>query len=503
MKTQSNYTLLFWLFNFALAGLKLLFASRPEIDIFTEEAQYWLWSRNLDWQYYSKPPMVAVLNFLSTELFGYTEFAIRLIPALLGAGSAFLIFSFARHIYQSEKTAFWAAVIFLAMPITLLEFTFHTTDTSMSFFWILAWYGFFKAVNSEGKKYWMLTGLATALGILSKSTMLLIFPAGLIYLLFSRQLKKHLPNFLLFAAISVLGFVPGIIWNFQHDFYTFRHIATLGGANSGDSKPFDFGLMLSRTSEYLGGQLAMISVFFLPFFYLAFKSLWKSKGHTSFFLVLPGLLTFVGFGVLSFKTWIEVNWPGFAYSTIAVLLAPLVVSVSPSWTNYRNWATGISLGLILLLLIPNWSGWKSSGPIFKAEKAIFKRMLGYDTLGNRVQFLADSIGGSNPVIFSESYHTASELAFYMPSHPQTLVINMGSRKNQWDLWPGMENQVGNTGRFIFVSRTKESPEEIAKFSKLLHEENLPFHFGKDSLGNTRIQIWEHLLEYNPIQTSKY
>jgi hypothetical protein len=80
---------------------------------------------------------------------------------------------------------------------------------------------------------------------------------------------------------------------------------------------------------------------------------------------------------------------------------------------------------------------------------------------------------------------------------------MGSRKNQWDLWPGMDLQVGNPGRFVFVSRIKDGPEEVAKFKKLIYEEEVPFYFGKDSIGKTKIQIWEHLLEYNPVNTSSF
>ena len=503
MKNQGSYSLLFWIINAFLVIFKLLFALRPDLDLFTEEAQYWLWSRNLDWQYYSKPPMVAVLNFLSTGIFGHTEFAIRFIPALFGFLSAGLIYSFAKKVYKSLEIGFWAGVIFLAMPITFLEFTFHTTDTSMSFFWILAWFGLYQAIHSEEKKYWVLTGIATALGILSKSTMLLIFPAGLLYLLLIGGLKKHFQSFLLFTAISLLGFIPGIIWNFQHDFYTFRHIATLGGANSGGGQAFDFSLLLARTSEYLGGQLAMVSVFFLPFFFLGFKKLIKTKNATSYFLVLPGLLTFLGFGALSLKTWVEVNWPGYAYSTFAVFLAPVVVSLSRPWKTYRNLGASLSILLMVLLYLPNFCNWKSSGPIYQGEKALVKRMLGYEELGKRVQTLADSLGGNRPIIFSESYHTASELAFYMHSHPQTLVINMGSRKNQWDLWPGMNLQAGKPGRFIFVSRTQDSPQDVAKFGRLIHEEELPFYFGNDQLGTTKIQVWEHLLEYNPVNTSSY
>ena len=503
MKNQGSYSLLFWVINSFLLVLKLLFALRPDLDLFTEEAQYWLWSQNLDWQYYSKPPMVAVLNFLSTGVFGHTEFAIRFIPALLGFLSAGLIYAFAKKIYQSQETGFWAGIIFLAMPISFLGFTFHTTDTSMSFFWILAWLGFYQAVQISKRKYWIWTGIATALGILSKSTMLLIFPAGLLYLALTKNLKKHFPNFALFSAISLLGFIPGIIWNFQHDFYTFRHIATLGGANSGGSQPFDFSLLLARTSEYLGGQLAMVSVFFIPLFVIAFRRLIKSKNETSLFLVIPGLLTFLGFGALSLKTWVEVNWPGFTYSTFAIFLAPVFVSLPPAWKKYRNVAAGLSVGLMIILYLPNFSSWKSSGPIYQGEKALVKRMLGYEELGQRVQALADSLGGPSPVIFSESYHTASELAFYMPSHPQTLVINMGSRKNQWDLWPGMDLQVGNSGRFIFVSRAQESPQEVAIFAKLIHEETIPYYFGNDRMGQTKIQVWEHLIEYNPVNTSTY
>ena len=503
MKAQNNYSLIFWLINLGMVGFKFLFAHRPDLDLFTEEAQYWLWSRNLDWQYYSKPPMVAVLNFLSTSVLGHTEWAIRLIPAVLGFLSASLIFTFAKRIYQSEEIGFWAGIIFLAMPISFLGFTFHTTDTSVSFFWILAWMEFYKAIHSAGKKHWVWTGVFTALGILSKSTMLLIFPAGFLYLLLTKALKKHFANFALFSGVSLVGFIPGIIWNFQHDFYTFRHISTLGGANSNVDSSFDFSLLLSRTSEYLSGQLVMVSVFFIPFFVLAIIRLAKSKNYTSLFLVLPGLLTFLGFGALSLKTWIEVNWPGFAYGTLAIFLSHTFVSLSTSWKSYRNFATILSLALLLLLYLPNFWNWKSSGPIHQGEKALVKRVLGYEELGKRVQTLADSLGGTSPVIFSESYHTASELAFYLPSHPQTLVINMGSRKNQWDLWPGMDLQVGNTGRFIFVSRTKENPGEVAKFSKLIYEEQLPYFFGSDSMGRSKIQIWEHLLEYKPVETGTF
>ena len=505
MKSQnpSKYLLIFWVVNIAFALVKILFAFRPELDLFTEEAQYWLWSRNMDWHYYSKPPMVAALNYLATGLFGNTEIAIRFIPLIFGLATAWVVFSFARYLYQSDRIACFASLIFLGMPIHLLEFTFHTTDTSMTFFWTLSWYLLYRAIYSQQKTFWILAGIVTAFGIMSKATMILIFPASILFLMFYGNIKKSLAPWFIFFGLALLGFLPSIIWNIQNDFYTFKHLAALGGAAGGEPKPFDFELLVNRTSEYLGGQLAMLSVFFLPFYFFGFKKLFSKKDQSQTYLVLPGVLTFLGFGGLSLFTWIEVNWPGFAFSTLPVFLAPVVADLSGKWKSYKNWAFAISLTLPILLLLPSFLNWKSQGPVFKAEKAIFKRMVGYEALGNRIDFLMDSLQISSPAIFSESYHVASELAFYVQVHPQTYTVNMGSRKNQWDLWPGMDQFEGASKKFIFVSRNQDSPESVSEFERLIYEEELPYFFGKDTLGKTKIQIWENLKAYKPIDTGTF
>ena len=173
------------------------------------------------------------------------------------------------------------------------------------------------------------------------------------------------------------------------------------------------------------------------------------------------------------------------------------------WKKYTSWAVGFSFAFQIHLLSPNIFQWKSQGPIFKAEKAIFKRMVGYEDLGNRIDFLQDSLELSSPVLFSESYHIASELAFYVEGHPQTYTVNMGSRKNQWDLWPGMDQFIGQERTFIFVSRGQESPESVTNFGRLIYEEKYPYAFRSDTLGFTKIQIWEDLLDYTPVDTGKF
>ncbi|HAH37758.1 MAG TPA: hypothetical protein DCL81_14990, partial [Algoriphagus sp.] len=78
MKSKFNYIAAFWQVQLSLAIIKIIFTLRPEINLFTEEAQYWLWSKNLAWHYYSKPPLIAAFNYISTSILGDTEIAVRI-----------------------------------------------------------------------------------------------------------------------------------------------------------------------------------------------------------------------------------------------------------------------------------------------------------------------------------------------------------------------------------------------------------------------------------------
>ena len=52
------------------------------LELAPDEAYYWDWSRQLDWSYHSKGPLVAWLIRLSCECFGDTMLAVR-VPAVI------------------------------------------------------------------------------------------------------------------------------------------------------------------------------------------------------------------------------------------------------------------------------------------------------------------------------------------------------------------------------------------------------------------------------------
>ncbi|HKK34115.1 MAG TPA: hypothetical protein VJ934_11240, partial [Desulfomicrobiaceae bacterium] len=61
----------------ATTAVRLWFIGSGQINLAPDEAQYWDWSRTLQFSYYSKGPLIAVINRITTMMFGATEFGVR------------------------------------------------------------------------------------------------------------------------------------------------------------------------------------------------------------------------------------------------------------------------------------------------------------------------------------------------------------------------------------------------------------------------------------------
>src|SRR5277367_5390530 len=71
MRSRFVYRSLAVLAIVLVAALRLVYLARfCPLDLAPDEAHYWDWSRHLDWCYYSKGPLVALLIRGSVELFG-------------------------------------------------------------------------------------------------------------------------------------------------------------------------------------------------------------------------------------------------------------------------------------------------------------------------------------------------------------------------------------------------------------------------------------------------
>ena len=86
------------------------------IQLSQDEAYQWVWSKHLALSYYSKPPGIAFIQFVSTSLFGDNEFGVRFFSPLFAAILSLMVLRFlAREI--GARPAFWFLLILTATPL--------------------------------------------------------------------------------------------------------------------------------------------------------------------------------------------------------------------------------------------------------------------------------------------------------------------------------------------------------------------------------------------------
>src|ERR1700719_1338068 len=149
------------------------------LDLYPDEAQYWWWAQTPDVGYFSKPPMIAWIIWVSMTMFGRAEWAIRIASPLFHAATALLIFAIAHRRMDSCLSAI-AAVAYLTLPGISYSSGLISTDVPLLFFWAAALYAFLRGCEEQSWSWSVIGGAALGFGLLSKYAMLYFFAGAAI-----------------------------------------------------------------------------------------------------------------------------------------------------------------------------------------------------------------------------------------------------------------------------------------------------------------------------------
>ncbi|MFN9574189.1 MAG: glycosyltransferase family 39 protein, partial [Betaproteobacteria bacterium] len=152
-----------------LAGYRVWMLGHLGIDLFFDESQYWFWSTELAWGYYSKPPAIALLIGWSTALLGNDLLGVKAPAIVLNALSPLLAFAIGARL-AGARTGFLAALVVATLPIVAGLALFVTTDSPLIFFWLLGTWALLRAIAHDRWRDWLLLGASVGLGLLSKYT---------------------------------------------------------------------------------------------------------------------------------------------------------------------------------------------------------------------------------------------------------------------------------------------------------------------------------------------
>jgi 4-amino-4-deoxy-L-arabinose transferase-like glycosyltransferase len=417
-QAAENYGFALFICLAALTIFRLAANAFANTDLFFDEAQYWFWSRELAFGYYSKPPLIGWIIRGATELCGQGEACVRAPSALIHAGTALLVFAIGRHLYDA-RIGFWAGLTYATLPGVSLSSGLISTDAPLLFFVALALSAYLKLRESRSWGWAFLFGAAIGLGFLSKYAMVYFLMCLGVWLVWSRDARSVLTDLRIYTALAIGAaiFAPNIVWNAQNGFATLSH--TADNANWGD-----FLLHPAEALEFIGGQFGVFGPILFACL-LIFCVNWLREperraraGEAERLLLTFSMPVLLLMTAQAFLSRAHANWAAFAYVAATVLIVAALLR--EGWHRLFNASFALHLGIAILI---------AGGGVLAGRVALpggadpYARVLGWEALAKRAAEKAGA--GGFRAIATDKRALAAELHYYLRDRAIPVVAMPG------------------------------------------------------------------------------
>ncbi len=402
-----DYARPFFICIAVLTLFRLVTLAYSQTELFFDEAQYWFWSRELAFGYYSKPPLIAWIIRGATELCGQGEACIRAPSALIHAATATLVFATAKQLYDA-RTGFWAGLVYATLPGVSLSSSLISTDAPLLFFVALSLLAVVKLQAGASWGWGAMLGVGIGFGLLSKYAMSYFILSLAVYAIWTRDGRALLKDARLYLGLAMAAAIiaPNLLWNVQNGFATFKHTADNANLRNSLFHP-------AEALEFVTGQFGVFGpVLFAALVvycvnWLRNPQAGAAAGEPERLLLaftLPVLLLMAAQALLSRA---HANWAAFAYVAATVLIT--AVLLRQGW--HRMFRVSMALHLAVVLLI-------GIGGILAGRLALpggadpYARLLGWKALAETAADKARA--GGFAAIATDKRALAAELLVLLP-----------------------------------------------------------------------------------------
>ncbi len=401
MDRLTKIFLLVWL------GLNLLQATFTEL--LHDEAYYWVFSQYLDWGFKDHPPVTALLVRAGSLLLP-GELGVRLFMVLLNTATLSLAWSIVR---PKNPILFW--LLALAMPVMHIGGFVAVPDVPLIFgalLFLVVWRRFLSADSWTNAL--LLAGALILLAYTKYHGALFFF-----FALLPNWRVILRPRFWLICALVGLALVPHFIWQYEHDWLTFRYHFK---DRAGDIWKLRF------VPEYLAGQIGIWGPLTSLFLWIG-AAKWKAVDG------FERSLKWITFGFLLFFFYQSWNQPTEANWTAPIFLPLLYLGYHflENRPNAARWAQRLALfTLILLFVVRVYLVWD----FLPGDQRRAPEFHHWDEWAE----LISSTAGDVPVVFTDRYQRPSKYLFYSrrPGYCVSTNVDTGT---QYDLLYEMEEAV--------------------------------------------------------------
>jgi 4-amino-4-deoxy-L-arabinose transferase-like glycosyltransferase len=419
-----------------LTAIRLILIATEPAGLYPDEAQYWFWAQHLALGYYSKPPLVAWVIWLSTTILGDGELGVRAAAPLVHAGTALIVYAIGARLYD-RRVGFWAALGYATLPGTSLSSFIISTDAVLLPCWAAALYAFIRAREPGEGRWWLVLGLAIGLGLLAKYAMAYWIVSALIFALAMPTERRHLPGLLAAIVLGLLIYAPNLWWNWHHGFVSYLHLRD----NANISGPLFHPKMLA---EFLLSQFAVFGPILFAFLIAIAawpRALADPRARMLAIFTFPTLIFMLA---VSLTSRAQPNWAAPVYVSAVVLVA--------AWALDRDWrrtlAAAIALNLILAIGVFG-SARAAAAFGWPAKYDALHRLRGWHKLGDAVGAALAAHPGLT--LLADDRELLAALIYNIRPHPFAAVIwsPVPGIKDQWALTNNLAQHVG--GDFLAVT----------------------------------------------------
>jgi 4-amino-4-deoxy-L-arabinose transferase-like glycosyltransferase len=444
--------------------LRILWVLIVPLPPHPDEAQYADWAQTLDWAYYSKPPLIAVINRIAMEIGGIRVESIRLAAVLISTVTMWALASAFRSLFTTldpaEDRRRFAVALMIAATVPYICFggLIATTDVPMLAglaLWLWAVAPAWRPCGTLPRWRWLIAGLCLAIACQGKYAALLVLPGWVVATLWFRPVwwRSLWPNLMLVLGI-VLGFAPVAIWNAQHNWVGYRHVATLATGGK-DRDVLDSVL---KVGEFIAAQIGLLGpaiaiALIVAVFVRRYRSQLDRRVALLLLLGLPALLALIIKGFFTQKLY--ANWGGPALVPLIVLGLAVIIGHSVLKRFLPHVALILGLGLMTLLI-----------PVSLVLDTVHlpknleprRALLLWDQLGAVVD---QKLQNEPHRLMVGNYQLAAELAFHIPRRPRPLCANFGRRRmNQYDVWNDFPAMTGQPVLWVGGGKIEQQPEVL-------------------------------------------
>ena len=408
--TETGYLVPLVLCLGALLALRIAAIYFAKIDLVLDEAQYWTWSRELAFGYFSKPPMIAWVIRVATTVCGDGEVCIRSASPVLYTISSFVLFLIGRELFGA-RVGFWSAIVFDTLPGLSYSSLLITTDVPLILFWTIALYAWVMLVKRQSMGFAILFGVAVGLGLLAKQAMIYAVICVACHAIVSREARQALKGGRAIVALLIAAalFAPNVMWNAEHGFPTVRHTE----ANIGWQYPY---VHPRRLLEYI---VVQFGVFGPILFIVLLRTAWREIRHPSdprktlllsFSLPVLAILT-----VQAILSRAHGNWTATAYPAATILVTAVMLELN------RRILFAISLGLhlaiaVALAIVPAFA---ERLPLFERLQFL-SRVVGWRDVADAVR---EKLGADHyGAVLVDTREMAAELLYYLRDSTVPLYV---------------------------------------------------------------------------------